>query len=72
MDEDLVFKLKRQLRFLGHLMSETDVVVDPEKTQAGADFTTPTDVKTLQRFSGLAGWFHKFIPHPAFSSTSLK
>ncbi|KAI2647650.1 Retrovirus-related Pol polyprotein [Labeo rohita] len=33
------------------------------KIQAVADFPMPYDLKSLQRFLGLAGWYHRYIPH---------
>ncbi len=37
--------------------------IDHEKIKAVADYPPPKDLKALQHFLGLAGWYHKFIPH---------
>lgn len=53
---------KRQLKFFSHVVSERGVEIDKEKTKAVAEFPPPQDLKALQQFLGLAGWYHKFIP----------
>lgn len=53
----------RQLKFLGHLITERGIEMDKEKLQAVVDFPTPSDLKSLQRFLGLAGLYHRYIPH---------
>lgn len=44
-------------------MSSSGIAVDPDKTQAVADFLVPRNLKELQRFLGIAGWYHRFVPN---------
>ena len=52
-----------QLKFLGHVVSAAGFQADPEKTQAIRDFPVPTCLKGVQRFVGMVGWYHRFVPN---------
>lgn len=57
--------LQTQLTFLGHVISGKGVAVDPAKLEAITAYPAPKDLKSLQRFFGIVGWHHKFIPRLA-------
>ena len=52
---------KESIKWLGHIISENGVAVDTRKTQAVQDWPTPTSIKELQQFLGLANYFRKFM-----------
>uniref|UniRef100_A0A146KXW0 RNA-directed DNA polymerase n=4 Tax=Lygus hesperus TaxID=30085 RepID=A0A146KXW0_LYGHE len=55
--------LQQEVRFLGHLVTTDGVRMEPEKVAAVRDYPTPKDVKGVQAFLGLAGFYRRFISH---------
>ena len=54
------FWLKR-VPFLGHIMSEDGISVDPNKVQEVMDWKAPTTVHEVRSFLGLARYYRRFI-----------
>lgn len=52
-----------EMKFLRHTISKTGIGADPDKVEAIKSYPTPTNLKEVQRFLGLAGWYHKFVPN---------
>ena len=47
--------------YLGHVISKDGVLPDPSKVDAVKKFPTPSNVKELKSFLGLAGYYRRFI-----------
>lgn len=49
------------MQYLGHLISQDGVSVDPAKIKIVQEWPVPTTIKSLRGFLGLAGYYRKFI-----------
>src|SRR4051812_25502068 len=51
----------KEVGFLGHVLSEGRISVDPAKIQSVMDWTAPTTQTEVRGFLGLAGYYRKFV-----------
>ncbi|GJR89021.1 putative reverse transcriptase domain-containing protein [Tanacetum coccineum] len=51
----------RIVQFLGHLIDNQGLHVDPAKIEAVKNWTSPTTPKQIRQFLGLAGYYRRFI-----------
>lgn len=63
---------RSSLKFLGHVVSSSGIAVDPDKTQAVQAFPVPSNLKELQRFLAMVGWYHHFVPNFSLLLMHLK
>ena len=52
---------QRSLIFLGHEVSGEGIHTEAKKVDSVLSFPTPSSVKDIERFLGIAGWYHRFI-----------
>jgi hypothetical protein len=66
---------QKRIHYLGHIISEERIVVDPEKVEAIREWLAPRNVAEVISFMGLAGYYRRFIARfskIAHSITSLQ
>ncbi|KAK9064954.1 hypothetical protein SSX86_016337 [Deinandra increscens subsp. villosa] len=51
----------REVHFLGHVINDQGIHVDPTKIEAIKDWSTPTTPTEIRQFLGLAGYYRRFI-----------
>jgi hypothetical protein len=61
----------RSIAYLGHVISATGVQTDPSKVTAVVNWPVPSNIKELQSFLSLAGYYRKFVPHFGIISKPL-
>ncbi|CAK1599051.1 unnamed protein product [Parnassius mnemosyne] len=52
---------KRQVRFLGYVVSEKGIRTDPEKIAAVKDWPVPKDKTQVRAFLGLCSYYRRFV-----------
>ena len=60
------------LRFLGFMILEKRIQLDPAKTRAVAEYPKPSNIKSLQSFLGLVNFSLRFVPHLATITNPLR
>ena len=52
---------RKEVIFLGHVVSENGITTDPSKTEAVEEWPTPRNVTELRSFLGLVSYYRRFI-----------
>ena len=52
---------KDRIHYLGYIISEEGICVDPKKIEAIINWRTPRNVTYVRYFLGLAGYYRRFI-----------
>uniref|UniRef100_A0A1B6LZF3 RNA-directed DNA polymerase n=2 Tax=Graphocephala atropunctata TaxID=36148 RepID=A0A1B6LZF3_9HEMI len=63
--------VRKEIKFLGHLISKNQIKIDPDRTTAITEAKPPTDAKAVSRFIGAVSYFSKFIPGYADTAACL-
>ena len=50
-----------RIQYLGHIISEEGISVDPEKIEATMNWPTPRNVRDVRSFMGLAGYYRRIL-----------
>jgi hypothetical protein len=52
---------KKEIKFLGHIVSEKGIATDPAKIEAVQDWPVPKSAKEVKSFIGLCTYYRKFV-----------
>ena len=55
--------LRKEVAYLGHLITKDGVKPNPAKVEAILNFPQPKNQKEIKSFLGLAGYYRRFIPN---------
>ena len=64
--------LLKEVKFLGHIISEKGISTDPGKTEAIQKWPVPSSKRELQQFLGLANYYRRFIKSFALIAKPLQ
>ena len=63
--------LQEHILYLGHVISARGIQPNPDKTKVLHSYPAPCNVKEVQRFLGMTGYYRRFIPNYAHLTKSL-
>jgi hypothetical protein len=52
---------QKRIQYLGHVIYEEGIVVDPEKIRSIMEWPIPKDVVEIRSFMGITSYYHRFI-----------
>ena len=64
--------LKKEIKFLGHIINEEGIKTDPNKIEAIKKFERPKCIKNLRSFLGICGYYRRFIQDYSKKSRALE
>ena len=62
LNQDKANLRRKEVPFMGHVISEKGLQADPAKVKAVLEMPTPTDVASVRRFIGFTNYLSKFLP----------
>uniref|UniRef100_A0A2S2QW04 RNA-directed DNA polymerase n=1 Tax=Sipha flava TaxID=143950 RepID=A0A2S2QW04_9HEMI len=54
--------MRKEVNYLGHVITDEGVKPDPQKIKSVVEFPTPTNEKQVKSFLGLSGYYRRFVP----------
>ena len=61
----------REVSFLGHIISEKGIQVDPKKIEVIIEWKPPRNVMEVRSFLGLAGYYKRFVKGFSMTAASM-
>ena len=54
----------REVSFLGHIVSEEGILMDPKKIEVIIEWKPPRNITEVRSFLGLTGYYKRFVCEP--------
>ena len=55
--------LKKQLNYLGHIISNEGISVDREKVSVVKNLKPPENIREVRSFLGMTSYYRKYVPN---------